>query len=373
MQLKRTLQLPSQHLLTLVCSGLLLFGSACSNQTSISSSENDTAQQTEKSIVVASFASDVVVPTYEKLVVKANNLSTAVDAFVSNPNNDTLKAAQEAWIAARFPWERSEAFAFGPADSLGYDGDLDDWPVNETDVVAVLKSSDKFSPEYIKGLQTTQKGFHTIELLLFGNDNNKQAGNFSPRELELVKSLARAFQDTADELLISWVDGVAGNPPYQEVFASAGDSSNPAYPTVGAAMEEIVQGMIGCLDEVANEKIGEPLETKSTEGLESRFSNSSLNDFKHNIHSVRNAYLGSLDGSAAATSLSSWVAKQNPELDQQLKSELNAAIASLEAIPTPIEQKITDTQALAKMADAQDKILTVFTTVEGKVLPLVQS
>ncbi len=201
--------------------GLLTLGSGCTSNSSteVDQYSKETQSGDRQIVIVRDFADRVVIPTYQLLVKKADELSTTVDVFVSNPNNDTLKAAQDAWIAARFPWEQSEAFAFGPADSLGYDGDLDDWPVNETDLDAVLKRKDELTPEYVK------------------------------------------------DLTKSWVEGVEGKSPYREVLATAGDSSNPAYPTVQAAVEEIVQGMLGCLDEVANEKIGEPLETKESDFL----------------------------------------------------------------------------------------------------------
>ena len=331
-----------------------------------------TSESNPQAVVVADFADRVVIPTYQELVAKAEELSQAIDTFVNNPTQESLESAQQTWIATRVPWEQSEAFAFGPADALGFDGDLDDWPVNETDVQALLNSSDQLTPEYVKQLQTTQKGFHTIELLLFGTDNNKQASDFSERELQYLNVLAVAFNQTANDLVESWVNGVEGNPPYREVLATAGDSSNSAYPSVEAAVEEIVQGMIGCLDEVANEKIGEPLATEETEGLESRFSQTSLNDFQNNLLSVRNAYLGSLSESGSDQSLSSLVAQADPQLDQQVKQELETAIEAVNAIPKPIEQNINDQQALSQMEAAQQEILTLFSTIEEDVLPLVQ-
>ena len=327
-----------------------------------------------KTTVINDFADNVVIPTYQQLVLRAETLSKAVDAFVSSPNNETLVVAQLAWKATRTPWEQSEAFAFGPAESLGYDGDLDDWPVNQTDVSAILKSKIALSPKVVENLQTTQKGFHTIEYLLFGLDNDKDVPDFTPRELELVKLLSDAFNQTAKDLTTSWVSGVKGNPPYRQVFVTAGNSQNPAYQTQQAAIEEIVQGIIGCLDEVGNEKIGEPLSTKETLGFESRFSHSSLDDFKNNILSAENAYLGRVAfAGTRGSSLSDLVAKANPGLDKRVKQELETAIAALDAVPDPVEPTLTDAEAIAMLTKAQASVLTAFTTFEEDVLPLVQS
>lgn len=378
---KKTIRaIPHRSILVLLCFSLVAINSGCSKTSTNSQSQPNSsnavtnAQSNDIAVaVVNDFANQVVIPTYQLLEKQATELTKAVDTFVADPNDDTLQAAQQAWLTTRTPWEQSEAFAFGPAASLGYDGDLDDWPVNETDVTAVINSKDAFTPEYVEGLQTTQKGFHTIELLLFGQDNNKTAADFSERELELLKTLTVAFQQTATDLTKSWTEGVEGNPPYREVLASAGDSSNPAYPTVNAAVEEIVQGMIGCLDEVANEKIGEPLKTKENLGFESRFSHSSATDFQNNLKSVQNAYLGTVpEANTSGQSVSDLVAKADPQLDQKVKTELEAAIQAVEIIPNPIETQVTDAEAASKLQTAQTAILTLFTTMEQQVLPIVQ-
>lgn len=324
--------------------------------------------------VVSNFTDRVVIPTYQLLNKKAAELDKAVDILTSKPSDVNLKAAQKAWIETRSPWEQGETFAFGPAEALGYDGDLDDWPVNQTDVTAVLKSKDKITPEYVaKKLQTTQKGFHTIELLLFGENNNKKAAQFMPRELELLKSLTKAFQQTATDLETSWTQGVDGKPAYRQVLATAGTSSNSIYPTSKAAIEEIIQGMIGCLDEVANEKIGKPLKTKQNITFESRFSHNSLGDFKNNILGVQNAYLGKIsNGAASENSIGSLVAKADPQLDRQVQQEITTAIAALDAIPNPIEPKISTSETTTKMQSAQQAIQTLFETLEGRVLPIVK-
>lgn len=354
-----------------VCAATVTLG-GCGGE-SVSSNPNQSDENSLEISVVRDFTDNVVIPTYVELVNRADILAKAVNNLTSDPNPENLKAAQQAWIQTRYPWEQSEAFAFGPATSLGYDGDLDDWPVNETDVTAILQDKSILNEEIVKSLQTTQKGFHTIELLLFGTNNNKEATNFTPRELELLQLLTEAFQETATNLTKSWTTGVEGNPAYKTVLASAGNSDNQAYPTTNAAVAEIVQGIIGCLDEVANEKIGDPLETKETEGLESRFSHSSLNDFQSNIQSVANAYLGKFnDKGEEGKSLSDLVAASNPKLDTQVKKEIENAIAALQAIPSPIETQLTTPEAANKLEAAQTMVLALFSTMEDKVLPIVQ-
>ena len=364
-------------IVSVMLGGVLLLGTGCRSSEVLGSGETPSQAAGGGELhlaVVRNFPAQVVIPTYTQLVERSAAMVSAVDALVATPDATTLKAAQVAWLAARSPWEQSEAFAFGPADSLGFDGDLDDWPVNETDVQAVLQDNSPITPEAVQALQTTQKGFHTLEFLLFGADNNRQAADLTPRKLEYLQALTLAFDQTAQDLLRSWRDGIGGNPAYSTVLATAGDGQNTAYPTAQTALAEIVQGMMGCLDEVGNEKIGEPLKAKSTDGLESRFSHSSLADFKNNLMSAQNAYLGRAPGATQAPgeSLSDVVAQADPELDKQLKAELEQAIAALEAVPNPVEPQLTNPETLAKLEAAKGAVLTAFETVEGRLLPLVQ-
>jgi putative iron-regulated protein len=145
---------------------------------------------------------------------------------------------------------------------------------------------------------------------------------------------------------------------------------------VQAAAEEIVQGILGILDEVGTTKIGEAFEAQNPFLLESRFSNSSLQDFQANLRSAQIAYIGQMPNvrSSGNTSkgLSSFIASVDPRLDAQVRQEMQAAQSALAAVPGPIEDHLCSAQAKPKIQAAIDSIMTLRTTVEQRVLPLVQ-
>lgn len=354
--------------------GTMTISTACSNNNvappQASSSANEVSAPADETVVLTDFVDRLVIPTYQELIAKSTQLEQAVATFVKTPNEQNLEAAQSAWQATRTPWEQSEAFAFGPAESLGYDANLDDWPVNQTDVTGLIKSQDKLDQNYVETrLQSTQKGFHTIEYFLFGENNDRQANELSKRELELLQLLATDFHNTAEALKESWAVGVDGQPAFREVFTTAGDSDNTTYPTVEAALTEIVSGIVGCVEEVGEVKIGKPLETKQNLDFESRFSHTSLNDFKNNLISARNAYLGEVKDTEGQ-GVSDLVAKQDPALDQEIKTQLDTALKALETVPAPIETKLSDAAALEKLKTAQSELLTTYQTIQQKVIPL---
>ena len=124
--------------------------------------------------IVESYVDNVVLPTYTDLRNGNAALYEAVAALAENPSDDTFKAAANAWLEAREPWETSEAFLFGPVDELGLDPNMDSWPLDQVAIVNILNSKDWAALEWseddddeaIEAVQNV-RGFHTLEFLLF--------------------------------------------------------------------------------------------------------------------------------------------------------------------------------------------------------------
>ena len=130
----------------------------------------------ELTAVVANYVDVVVLPTYQDLATANAALHAAVTALAAAPSNATFEAAAQAWMNARTPWESSEAFLFGPVDELGLDPNMDSWPLDQAQILEILKTQDfsslNWSGEYneddakIEDAQTI-RGFHTLEFLIF--------------------------------------------------------------------------------------------------------------------------------------------------------------------------------------------------------------
>lgn len=124
--------------------------------------------------IITNYVDNVVVPTYKDLKDKNNDLLASVNSLLANPTNKGFEDACEAWMTAREPWEKSEAFLFGPVDELGLDPNMDSWPLDQNAIVQIMKSSawnslewsDDDDDEAIEAAQNV-RGFHTLEFLLF--------------------------------------------------------------------------------------------------------------------------------------------------------------------------------------------------------------
>jgi predicted lipoprotein len=317
--------------------------------------------------ILNDYAYGVVIPTYARLADAAADLRTAAGALIADASDANLDAAKSAWTAARRPWEQSEAWLFGPVASLGLDPALDTWPVNKTDLDAILASGDDLTAEVVAGFDPALKGFHAIEYLLFGVDAAKTAGELTDRELEFLAALVEDMTANAETLSAEW----SGEGGYAEVFASAGQG-NAAYPTLEAAAQEIVEGMIGICDEVGNGKMAGPYAAHDPDLVESQFSKNSIADFTDNLLGVRNAFTGEVpDLGLAGRGIEEFVAAVDADLAARVLGELDAAVDALAAIPPPFSDAIVDPSASEAIEAARSAINAVLATLINDVVPLV--
>jgi len=124
--------------------------------------------------VIKQYVEGVVVPTYNQLAVLNDALDAAVKQFKQNPSDNNFATCANAWLAAREPWEQSEAFLFGPVDELGLDPNMDSWPLDQAQIAQILKSQDFTNLNWKEGESDDKiaaaqslRGFHTLEYLIF--------------------------------------------------------------------------------------------------------------------------------------------------------------------------------------------------------------
>ncbi|MCE9666839.1 peptidase M75 [Myxococcus stipitatus] len=349
-------------------SGSLLLGACGDDDGTTNPGENDSKVGTE---LVVTFADKVVVPTYARLATRLTELDAACIALAAEPSEDKLTAARAAWRAARIPWEQSEGFLFGPVDSFGYDPALDSWPVSHTELDAVLASNDALTQQYVSNLANEQKGFHTLEYLIFGDGGTKTVGELTAREYEYVKALSAELKAVGQLLHGAWAQSLDGNKPFRDTLATAGQAGNSAYPSVHAAAQEMVGGITTILDEVANGKIAEPYYSRDPNVVESQFAYNSLEDFTNNIRSVENAYLGHLQGEAKTGTSLRDVVGVDSALDTRIRQQIAASISALGAIAEPFRESINNDTERPKIVAAQEAIRALHDTFQGEVLPLV--
>lgn len=321
--------------------------------------------QDETSVVLRDFTNLVARSVYSDLSGRTEALEASVTLFVQSNSETDLIACKQNWRIAREAWEKSEAFLFGPVATENIDPRIDTWPVNFVDLEGELSGTQGFTTEYVNGLQDALKGFHPIEYLLFGEDGNKTASEFTVREKEYLVALTANLKQLTGDLNHGWSADNANN--YAQHVIAAGSGSE-VYDTQLAAYEEIVNAMIGIADEVAGGKMSEPFLAQDPNLEESPFANNSITDFTNNIRGIEAVYLArySTDGKG----LEDLVRTYNLQLDGEIKLRLSSAIAALQNITVPFGDAIT--QQPVQVQAAIDAITDLKDLLEGELLPLVQ-
>lgn len=345
--------------------------------------------------IIENYINNVVIPTYSELNDRVAAFKGKVDVLVaaSTPTQAMVDDACEAWRSARKPWERSEAFLFGPADAGQYDPSMDSWPLDKNGIDQQLASGnfDEIEDQDDEAAQNL-RGFHTAEYLLFDSGNNRQISDFTanPNIAKYLKIVATHLSSDAKELYTAWNEGIP---------SSSEDKLKKAY---GAAMINLVDGfyanyedVIGDIfndeggmpaisNEVGEAKIGDPVnlwnkgdKENAVLAVESWYSWNSLDDYVNNIVSIQNCYLGrktsydNADGSddaVATNSFSNMVKKVNPKLDELLRKQITATVEAIRDIPYPLRNNLDKTtqiknaqEACACLTNGLQKIRVVLT------------
>ncbi len=355
-----------RNLKSLLAGSIVLFSTACSESKQQASSISSPVPSQE---IVTGFVQDVVIPSYQDLAEKSAALHLAAQDLAQAPSEERLTAARAAWVAARVPWEQSEAFLFGPVFTYGYDPALDSWPLDHGGLSLAINAYQ--SGQSLDAADPNLKGFHAIEFLLFGYERKKTLADFNQQEFAYLSALTQNHQDVSEHIVTAWQSGVEGQKPFGAAMISAGSPDNALYASASGALQELLEGMVGIADEVANNKIAQPFNQANPNLIESQFSFNSLLDFKDNVLSIRNVYRGSRDGHVAANSLSAFVAKQNPDLDQRISQAITKAHDALGAIPGTFREAILEPSAHGSITAAQEDLRALQKILDQELRPLL--
>ncbi|MDS1136922.1 imelysin family protein [Nitratireductor indicus] len=325
--------------------------------------------------IVSNYA-DIALATYEDSLTTAQALREAIDKLVAEPSEQTVVAARTAWLAARVPYQQSEAFRFGNPIVDDWEGRVNAWPLDEGLIdyvdagygtesdtnqfyVANIIANDKVSaggteidaatitPEVLESLHevggieaNVATGYHAIEFLLWGQDLNGTdagAGNrpytdFDPANCTGGHCDRRIqYLTAAADLLISDLEEMVAN--WQTDGEARAEVSND--PTAG--LTAILTGL-GSLSygELAGERMKLGLLLNDPEEEHDCFSDNTHNSHYYDLVGIRNVYFGAyerVDGSKVeGASLAELVSEKDPALAEEMKAKLDATLAAMTAL-----------------------------------------
>lgn len=264
-------------------------------------------------------ATQVITRNYVRLADSTDRLGERLQALPQAASPADVVAARSAWRLARVHWETGEAHLFGPADTDGHDPAMDSWPLDQRELVALLEGSASVDAAAVASLDADVKGFHAIEFLLWnqpvaeGRESAEAAAerlSHAPRQRELLAALGSNLQGHARTLAAAW----QGEDGHAKQIATAGTSASRLYPATSSALQELAEGIDGIVDELAAEKLGEPLASGRFDAVESPYARNTRADMRDNIDGIRNLWLGSLDGTTSGDGLRALAAQRGADV-----------------------------------------------------------
>ena len=339
--------------------------------------QNARADAPNAASVVSQYA-DIAEANYSDALSSAQKLQAAVDSLIAKPSDATLKAARDAWVAARAPYQQTEAFRFGNPIVDDWEGKVNSWPLDEGLIDYVAGSYGSDNPEnelYVANVIANEKltyggkeidaskitaallseelqeaggveanvatGYHAIEFLLWGQDLNGTGpgagarpatdydvknctGGHCDRRAAYLKAVTDLLIEDLKWMVAQWAkDGAAR----KAVVSAEGDGG----------VQAIFTGL-GSLSygELAGERIKLGLMLHDPEEEHDCFSDNTHNSHYYDVIGMRNVYLGEyakLDGKTIkGPSVSDLVRTKSPEIDAEVRAAIENTVAKMGAL-----------------------------------------
>lgn len=327
--------------------------------------------------VVENYA-NIALATYGDALSAAKALKVEVDKLAATPSQEQLDRTRKAWIAARVPYQQSEAFRFGNKIVDDWEGKVNSWPLDEglidyvageygtqsetntlyvanvianTSLVVMGKKIDTSTITKALLSETLQEaegveanvatGYHAIEFLLWGQDlngtgpgrGNRPATDFDvknctggncDRRSQYLRVATDLLVDDLTWMVSQWeADGdarkaLASSPPDQAVAAIFTGLGSLSY------------------GELAGERMKLGLLLHDPEEEHDCFSDNTHASHYNDVIGIQNVYLGhykKLDGSMVrGPSVSDLVRAASIEADNRLREALTNTVTAFKAI-----------------------------------------
>lgn len=343
----------------------------------------DNTEETNKATkeaIVKQYLNHSVYPTYANLADKSDLLVTNLETLKGSMTQVNVNAACATFLEARHWWEMSEAFLYGAASDFGIDPHIDSWPLDEDafnnlmaspNMIAQL-ANDEDGSMAGEQLGNALLGFHGIEYILFREGQPRNVADINNDMMTYVVAVSRDLRNRCFQLEVSWnanapqahkdlmeelelnitVNG--GNNTYGENMLQAGQAGS-TYATFTNALEAIADGCLDISDEVGTSKIGKCHTGEDVTYVESPYSQKSITDFYDNIISVKNAYMGGMEGQRDETlSLHTYLKDNNADLDTKALNAIENALTKINAMKAPFVLYYSDATAGEAMEACQD-------------------
>jgi len=340
---------------------------------------------------------DLAHTMYSDSLATARTLQQAVNKFIASPTESNMQAAKDAWVAARHPYQQTEAYRFGNAIVDDWEGKVNAWPLDEglIDYVAASYGAEsdenalytanvianpklKIGGKMVDATNITKEllaelheadeveanvstGYHAIEFLLWGQDLNgtaagagaRPASDFDTKNCSWGNCERRAaYLKAATDLLVDDLQWIVAQ------WDKGGDARKAV--TMGdlqANLATIFTGM-GSLSygELAGERMKLGLMLHDPEEEHDCFSDNTHWSHYNDALGIKNVYTGSytrVDGSkVSGPSLADLVAAKDAAANKNLLDHLDMTLAKMQVLVDSANNGVAYDQLIGEGNDA---------------------
>ncbi|MEP0212266.1 MAG: imelysin family protein, partial [Cellulophaga sp.] len=90
--------------------------------------------------LLVNVADNIIIPAYEDLSTKLNDLEDEKDNFIATPSEANLVTLREKWLSAYKVWQSVELFNIGKAEEINYGFQMNIYPTTVEDIESNVNS-----------------------------------------------------------------------------------------------------------------------------------------------------------------------------------------------------------------------------------------
>ena len=204
-----------KHISLAVFTGLMGIAWACGSS---DSGSDPVADPLDRKPMLEHWADNIIIPSYNNFEVKLDAMTTAADAFRTNPTTTTLSGFRAAWLNAYTEWQKVEMFEVGPGDKYTIRNFFNIYPADEAGIAEYMANP---SANMAVPAAYPRQGFPALDYLINGlAETDEDILEYYTTDANAAQRLAyiKRITDRMNDLLASVLGEWKG--AYRETFVS---------------------------------------------------------------------------------------------------------------------------------------------------------
>ncbi|GGE30792.1 imelysin family protein [Psychroflexus planctonicus] len=176
-----------------------------------------------RSAMLTNWADNIIIPVYEDLNTKLDELVSQKDNFIAEPNAVNLDNLRTAWQEAYLVWQHAEMFNIGMAENMNYLFQMNVYPTNVSDIQNNIQNQNY---DLASVNNNDAVGFPALDYMLHGvGDTDNEIIEFYTASAQAennkayLSDLSDQMKSLTQNILDDWKNG------YRDSFVSSTNNS----------------------------------------------------------------------------------------------------------------------------------------------------